>query len=100
MIPIRSSIPLSAPQGNERQKLAEAATQFEAIFVRHMLAAARKTDFGSDLFGGQGEDTFRQMMDDRFADIMAENGSLGFAKTIEGQLAARLGTMSAEDGKG
>ncbi len=87
---IGSAISLSAPKVDEREGLSKAATQFEAIFLRQMLAAARKSDFGNELFQSQGTDTFRQMMDDRFADIMAESGSLGFARTIETRLAEQL----------
>ncbi len=77
-----------APPAQDRAKLSAAAKQFEAIFVRQMLAAARKTQFGGDALGGQGMDTFRQMQDDRFADVAAERGSFGLAKMIEAQLAA------------
>lgn len=87
---ITSTLGSAAPQGAEREKLAEAAKQFEAIFLRQMLAAARKTDFGGDLFGGQGLDTFRQMRDDQFARITAETGTLGLAAAIEAQLAHHL----------
>lgn len=76
--------PAAAPQ---REELARAAKQFEAIFVRQMLSAARKTEFGDQLFGGQGMDTFRQMQDDRFADIASERGAFGLAKVIEARLA-------------
>ncbi|HEY6817378.1 MAG TPA: rod-binding protein [Croceibacterium sp.] len=78
--------------GSARERLTEAAQQFEAIFVRQMLAAARSTDFGGDdLFGGQGEDTFREMRDSQFAQIASETGALGLAKSIEAQLANHLG---------
>ena len=83
----------SAPAGGSaREQLAEAAQQFEAILVRQMLAAARSTDFGGDeLFGSQGEDTFREMQDSQFATIASESGALGLAKSIEAQLAHHLG---------
>jgi flagellar protein FlgJ len=75
-----------------RKHLAEAAKQFEAIFLRQMLSAARATDFGGDdLFGGPGEDTFVDMRDARFADIAADTGAIGFAATIEKQLARFIG---------
>ena len=77
--------------GTERARLTAATQRFEAIFVRQMLAAARKTDFGgSDLIGGQGLDTFRQMQDERFADIAASRGAFGIAKALEAQLANRI----------
>ena len=89
--------PLSAtprPQ-TDREKLAKVARQFEALFVKQMLAAARKADFGDDLFGGHSDgggalDTFRQMQDDHFADVTAETGALGLAARIEAQLARFL----------
>ena len=84
-----------APQAaNPREKLVAAAKQFEAIFVRQMLAEARKSHVGGDLLGGQAMDTFRQMQDERFADIAAERGSFGLAKMIEAQLQSTLGAES------
>lgn len=71
-----------------RGELRDAAQQFEAILLRQMLASARSTDFGgNDLFGGEGEDTFREMLDSRFAEVTSESGQLGFAASIERQLA-------------
>ena len=83
----------SAPTGgSEREQLKQAAQQFEAIFLRQMLAAARNADFGGDdLFGGQGEETFREMRDARFAEIAAGTGAMGMAASIEAQLARFLG---------
>ena len=92
--------PLSAPtlasglpsqdRSTDRAQLAAAARQFEAIFVRQMLAAARKTQFGEDVLGSQGMETFRTMQDDRFADIAADSGAFGLAKMIEKQLSAQV----------
>ena len=76
---------------SERARLTATAQKFEAIFVRQMLAAARKTDFGGgDLVGGQGMDTFRQMQDERFANIAATRGAFGIAKALEAQLARQI----------
>lgn len=81
--------------GSERERLGEAARQFEAIFLRQMLSAARSADFGGDdLFGGQGEETFREMRDARFAEIAAGTGTLGLAASIEAQLARFIGPES------
>ncbi|AIT80654.1 rod-binding protein [Novosphingobium pentaromativorans] len=78
-------------QGSDREKLHTTAKQFEAIFVRQMLAAARKTDFGGeDVFGSQAMDTFRQLQDEHFADVTAESGTLGMASIIEAQMARFL----------
>lgn len=95
MIAIQPSFQLNTATG-DRQKLAEAAKQFEAIFTRQMLASARKAGFGDELLGSLGTDTFRQMLDDHFASVMADKGALGLSKTIEAQLARHLDL----DGKG
>lgn len=72
----------------EHEKLGAVARQFEAVFVRQMLAAARKTDFGGDeIMGSQAMDTFRQLQDEHFADVTAQTGALGLAKLIEAQMA-------------
>ena len=94
MTPVDTSLstttaPATAPSG-DREKLAHVAKQFEAIFVRQMLSAARKTDFGESIFGGQAMDTFRQMQDERFADIASETGAFGLANMLEAQLARHL----------
>ena len=72
----------------QREQLREVAQQFEAIFLRQILSAARKADFGGDddLFGSQGEDTFSEMRDAHFADVAAGTGMVGFARSIEEQL--------------
>lgn len=99
MIGIQASFSLG-PKADAREQLSKAATQFEAIFARQMLAAARQARFDSGgLFDSQATQTFRQMMDDRFADILAEGGSLGFGKMIERQLAGHVGPDQAGNAK-
>lgn len=78
------------PPTGERAKLAAVARQFEAIFVRQMLAAARATTFGDDVMGSSATDQFRQMQDENFATIASERGTFGLGATIERQLAGRL----------
>jgi flagellar protein FlgJ len=85
---------LASSHGTDRERLAQAARQFEAIFVRQMLAAARKTEFASELSGGGAMDTFRTMQDENFADIAAQTGTLGLASQIEAQLSRQLGKGS------
>ena len=82
----------SAPSGS-REQLAKAAKDFEAIFVRQMLSAARKGSeaIGEDLFGNDAVQQFRDMQDSRLADTMAQTGALGLAKQIEAHLARFAG---------
>lgn len=92
--PLLAGGSLSAGHGTDRAQLKAAAKQFEAIFVRQMLAAARKTDFGGNVLGGQGLNTFRTMQDEHFADLAADTGAFGMAKMIEAQLSTQLGGES------
>ena len=72
----------------ERLQLREAAQGFEAIMVRKMLETARTSVWAEDapLTGG-GMKQFKTMRDDHFADIASQSGTLGFARSIEEQLA-------------
>ena len=91
MSPLAAPALAASPVTGERAKLAAAAKQFEAIFIRQMLSAARQTDFGGGLFDSEALGTFRQMQDERFAEIAAQTGAFGIAKQIEAQLASQLG---------
>ena len=77
-------------QSNDRAQLAEAAKNFEAIFLRQMLSAARESSIRSDLFGSDSSDTFRQMRDEAFADIASEQGVLGLGAMIEAQMSRNI----------
>ena len=98
MNPVSASAPAAPLVVGERVKLAAAAKQFEAIFIRQMLSAARQTDFGGGLFDSEALGTFRQMQDERFADIASQTGAFGIAKQIEAQLASQLGSATAKPG--
>lgn len=88
---------VSAPSATDRAALKKAAQGFEAIFVRQMLAAARATSLAGDdaIFGGQAQETFTQMRDERFAEIAAQSGAFGLAKQLEAQFARLLPPAAA-----
>lgn len=74
----------------DAKKLHEVSQQFEAIFVRQMLAESRKSNLGDQLFSGQGTDTFREMQEQSIAAATTKSGGMGFAKMIEKKLASQL----------
>lgn len=94
-----TGISLAPKAPSEKEKLSAVAKQFEAIFLRQMLATARSTDFGGDDVFGKMDQTFVQMRDERFAEIASQTGALGFAKQIEHHLAA-LVSPQATSGEG
>jgi flagellar protein FlgJ len=92
--PAATKAAAAAPQTAERAQLRKAAQGFEAIFVRQMLSAARAATLGGSdaLFGGQAQETFAAMRDERFAEIASNTGAFGLAKQLETQLARMLPT--------
>ena len=52
-------------------EVGQVAQQFEAIFLRQMIAAMRTPLLGADLFGSDASNQFRDMSDARLADSMA-----------------------------
>lgn len=81
-----------AASASDRAALRKAAQGFEAIFVRQMLAAARSASLAGDdpIFGGQAQETFTAMRDERFAEIAATTGAFGLARQLEAQFARLL----------
>jgi len=79
-----TSVPGPAPSA----LLSKAAKDFEAVFLRQMIAAMRAPSTGDDLFGSDAGKQFRDMSDARLADTMA--GGFGIAKMVEQQLQARV----------
>jgi Rod binding domain-containing protein len=70
---------LGKPESSEAAKLHSAATQFEAVFVRQLLKAAKfGEEMGSSGYGG--------MALEALADGVTRQGGLGLAKAIEDTL--------------
>jgi flagellar protein FlgJ len=82
---------LTPKPADEKAELEKAATRFEAIFIRQMLAAARKASLSDGLFDNSATEQFQTMQDSNYADLMAGHGGLGLAKTIAQQLSNRPG---------
>jgi peptidoglycan hydrolase FlgJ len=79
---ISTTTPAARP---EKTELSKAAKQFEAIFLRQMIASMRAPSLGDELFGSDAANQFRDMSDARLADSMA--GQFGIAKMLEKQFA-------------
>jgi flagellar protein FlgJ len=88
LAPTAAAAPALSP---ERAALREAAEGFEAIMLRRMLAAARAASLAEDTpLTGAGLRQFQAMRDEHLAEIAAETGAFGFARSIEAQLAQHL----------
>ena len=87
-----AALPPRAPPtpSPERAALRQAVRQFEAIFVRQMLAAARATKLADGVGESAATEQFRSLQDEHFAQIAADRGMLGLGDAIERQLSARI----------
>ncbi len=71
----------------KNKKLYKVCEEFEAIFIKQMLNAMKKTINKSDfLHGGMAEDFFEDMLYDKYAEEMAETGNFGLARVLYDQL--------------
>ncbi|PLK24168.1 flagellar biosynthesis protein FlgJ [Porphyrobacter sp. TH134] len=97
--PAPSTAP-SAPLLPERAALREAAEGFEAIMLRKLLASARASSFAEEtpLTGG-GMQQFQTMRDEHFANLAAQSGAFGFARSIEASLAQHMPATPAPQGE-
>ena len=86
--------------GTTKEDIHATAQKFEAMLMRQVLAQARKTDFGNTLLTNEGTKTFREVQDSRYADTIAQQGKLGFAKLIEAQLTRQAHLTPSTTGKG
>jgi flagellar protein FlgJ len=71
--------------------LRKAAQQFEAIFLRQMIAGMRQARLSEDVLGSGATDNFVELADARTADSIAALGRFGIADMIEKQLSRRGG---------
>jgi peptidoglycan hydrolase FlgJ len=80
----------------EKSKLRDACNDFEAIFLKQMLDAMRKTNEKSGLInGGMAEDIFEDMLYDEYSKVMAKTGSFGLSDMLFKQLETQSKDMVA-----
>lgn len=75
------------PEGESPAAVKKVARDFEAMFVSMMMKSMRET-IGKDAVtgGGRGEETFRSMLDQEYANAAVQAGGIGLARTLEREL--------------
>lgn len=86
-------------QQPSEQDLAKVAKQFEAVFIEMMLKQMRAATPGDEMFGSNGEETYRSLFDRQMAVQMSRHESMGLAPMIEEQLRANAGFETDRVGK-
>jgi len=72
-------------------KIADAASQFEALLLSEMLKSANESGSG-DWMGGSDDESgtsLAEMAQEQFAQALAKSGGLGFARMVTDQLTPR-----------
>lgn len=90
----------SSKQVPEKEKVAEASRQFEAVLLRQVLADARRPHFKAktpDTAAING--IYDDMVTNQLADAISKSGSIGLAKSLASQIDSRhhRHTASAAD---
>ncbi|MBF0188659.1 MAG: rod-binding protein [Magnetococcales bacterium] len=98
----KGKISVEDQQALREKKLRDALSDFEAIFIKQMLGAMRKTvetPGKDDLFGqSSGEKMFREMLDGEYAKVMSQRqGGIGLKEALLDQMQrGRQNVVSSE----
>jgi peptidoglycan hydrolase FlgJ len=85
---------------NQKAAIKKTAQDFEALFIGMMLKSMRAT-VGKDSLtgGGHGEEVYRSMLDQEYAQAAARAGTLGLCRGLEEQLARHIGQSETNDSR-
>jgi hypothetical protein len=88
----KSATPLTANQTAALNRLHQATTQLEGVFLQMVMKEMSKSVPTDSLFGKQSsaEQTFSGMLDDERAKAIAQTGTLGISKVLDNQLRASV----------
>ena len=79
-------------------KLDKAASEFEALFIYHMLKTMRESSMKEDLLsGGKGEEVYTSMLDQEMSSVMSQGEGIGLKKALMEQLLSNLEIEGGEE---
>lgn len=65
----------------------QAATEFEAVFISHMLQFMFSGVESDEIFGGgYAEEVYRSMLVDEYGQVMSRTGGIGISEVVQRQL--------------
>jgi len=88
----------AAIPGDQSSAIKKTSQDFEALFIGMMLKSMRST-VGKDSLtgGGHGEEVYRSMLDQEYAQEAARSGTLRLGSGLEEQLVRHIGQSEAND---
>ena len=77
-------------KNKDNQDLKNVAEQFEAIFVHQMLKQARQSKLAEGVFNSEAQDTFNNMLDQEYSQILSKKNNFGIAEALIRQFGSHL----------
>jgi flagellar protein FlgJ len=75
---------------NEKTDLKDVAEKFEAIFVYQMLKQARQSKLAEGMFNSEAQDTFNNMLDQEYSQILSKKNNFGIAEGLIKQFSSHV----------
>ena len=69
-------------QKQNTNNLEDVADQFESIFVFQMLKQARQSKLADGIFSSEAQDTFNNMLDMEYSQILSNKNNFGIAEAL------------------
>lgn len=69
-------------QNQNTRDLESVANQFESIFVFQMLKQARQSKLAEGIFSSEAQDTFNNMLDLEYSQILSKENNFGIADAL------------------
>ena len=69
-------------KNENNQDLKNVAEQFESIFVHQMLKQARQSRLAEGVFSSEAQDTFNNMLDVEYSQILSKKNNFGIAEAL------------------
>jgi len=87
-----NATPLTAEQKQALDRLHQATTQLEGVFVQMMVKAMQDTVPTDSVLGGESssEQTWQDMLTDERAQAIAKGGGFGISRVLDEQLRAQV----------
>ena len=67
---------------NNGKDLKDVAEKFEAIFVHQMLKQARQSKLAEGIFSSESQDTFNNMLDLEYSEILSQKSNFGISDAL------------------
>tara|TARA_Y100000591_G_C21634772_1_gene594710 strand:- start:44 stop:376 length:333 start_codon:yes stop_codon:yes gene_type:complete len=77
-------------QKQNNNNLESVADQFESIFVFQMLKQARQSKLADGIFSSEAQDTFNNMLDMEYSQILSNKNNFGIAEALIRQFQSHI----------